>query len=100
MEDLQLGIGLKRRQVLGSNENELAMLHSLGGLDQGLKCNFSCYGIKKHIKLIHDTEWLRETLTKWKKDVRGAREQREQNETHITNLRSPNSLRWPAIKQE
>jgi hypothetical protein len=39
------------------------MLHSLGGLDQGLKCNFSCYGIEKHIKLIHDTEWLRETLT-------------------------------------
>ena len=66
LEDLELAVRLDTGQILGRDEDELAVLHLLRDVDHGLKGDLTRDGIEEDIELVHHTEWRLEVLAEGK----------------------------------
>ena len=66
LENLELAVRLNTGQILGGNEDELAMLHLLGDVDHGLESDLTRNGVEEDIELVHYTEGRLEILSEGK----------------------------------
>lgn len=69
--DEQLGVGVQAAKVLRGNEDELAMLHFLGHMNQSRHSQLACLGVQEDIKLVKDTERGLQLLTQRKQKTNG-----------------------------